>query len=201
MVELVTFYDAAFGLSEGEQALLNSSQRVQDTELMQAFLDNPASRPDLVSQVEPGKELQLRDPKGMEESEVPLPAFPALTAVRPSAVARTGHCQAWKRGLRGPGQQRRWQSAQQQNLARTIRSMRDSLLEVFQSFRTGQRRVEELLLQYLHRQQLIQERIDHLFARLDSEEDHLELRLDRLNANMFAILDVMGPSAPKLISD
>lgn len=82
-----------------------------------------------------------------------------------------------------------------------VRSMRDSLLEVFQSFRTGQRRVEELLLQYLHRQQLIQERIDHLFARLDSEEDHLELRLDRLNANMFAILDVMGPSAPKLISD
>lgn len=82
--------------------------------------------------------------------------------------------------------------------------MTDSLVKASESLVANQRRVEETLLAFTERQELIYEYIDHLIAKLDGEEDQHPLRLGKLHENMFTRLDIMGPSVsqgfvPKVI--
>lgn len=173
-------------LSEEEQALRDSRAKKKE---VGSIWEAAIFPPDFVTQKNQKEKKQASDLEGKEKK-----------AARP----RTADCKACKQGVSGPGQQRRCRSVKKRHVSQMIHSMTDSLVKASESLVANQRRVEETLLAFTERQELIYEYIDHLIAKLDGEEDQHPLRLGKLHENMFTRLDIMGPSVsqgfvPKVI--
>lgn len=73
-----------------------------------------------------------------------------------------------------------------------VGSMTDRVVEAVQTAGASVCRMEQSIHHFIDGQQRVQEHMDHLFARVHQGEDHLKLRVDRLNAKVSAILNVLG---------
>ncbi|KAJ6652733.1 hypothetical protein lerEdw1_010943 [Lerista edwardsae] len=195
--ELVESDDEAVGLSEGEQAL-SSSQRAPYNDVVLASLDNPTpeSFPDFSVGTSKSQELVKSDDAAIGLSVGEQAFFSSQRApyndVVLASLAPKFQFPDFSWETRSKLQVRDPEDSEKKKVPSpdsSVLSMRDKILESYESLEARYQQMEGMLLSFLHGQQKIQDHLEQLLARLDREAslDHLEQRLDRLDARMLAI--------------